>query len=238
MRRVMSLLFVAAVVAAVPAQAQNEEPPHLLPFEVHVGGGYTFSMSSVRQYLGDGYHVNTGLTLSLTPVLGFQVEYSYNGLGKKTVNVPGGTLPSGVTVVPVSADMNMQYGNFNLVVRPPTRGRVKPYLISGVGVYYRPVKVTAPTAGYVPGYCYPYYYVCYPGGAVVVDQTLASATTTGFGIDVGGGMFVLMSREAGGGFYIESRYHYMWGPELKDDQGVSHGKANGQFLPITIGLRF
>ncbi len=241
MRRVMWLLLFAAVfVAAVPAQAQEEqnEPASLLPVEVHVGGGYTFAMSQVRQYLGDGWHVNVGATLKLTPVLGLQAEYSYNGLGQKQVKVPPQSLPVGAILQPIYADMNMQYGNLNLVLKPRMKGRARPYLITGVGLYYRPVKVTTPSAGYVPGYCYPYYYTCWPGGYVEVDQILGSGSTTNFGMDVGGGLYVLMDREAGGGFYIESRYHYIWGPEVKDTNGVSYGKANGQFMPITIGLRF
>jgi hypothetical protein len=237
MRRVISLLFVAAVVAAVPAQAQVE-PVTLLPFAVHVGGGYTFAMSSVRQYLGDGWHINVGLTLKPNATFGLQLEYAYNALGTKQVQVPAGTLPPGALLQPVYADMNMQYADLNLVVKPRTNGRTKPYLITGVGVYYRPVRVTTPTAGYVPGYCYPYYYSCWPGGYVEVDQVLASATSTGFGMDFGGGVYVHMGGDAGGGFYIESRYHYIWGPEIKDQNGASHGKANGQFLPITVGLRF
>jgi hypothetical protein len=239
MRRLMPLLFVAAVAFAVPARAQEEEPPHLLPFEVHVGGGFTFALSNIRQYLGDGYHVNTGLTLPLTPVLGLQAEYSFNGIGKKTVTIPTpGPIPSGQVLRPVTADMNMQYLNLNLVIKPPTKRRTKPYAIAGIGAYYRPVKITTPTAGYVPSYCYPYYYTCWPGGTVVMDQVLASAEATNFGIDVGGGVYVLMDKSAGGGFYVESRFHYIWGPEVKDSSGVSYGKANGQFLPITIGLRF
>jgi len=239
MRRVMSLLFVAAVVTAAPAGAQDEAPPTVLTFgEVHVGGGYTFTMSDGRKYLGDGYHINAGLTRALTPVFAVQAEYSFNGLGEKQVNVPAGSLPAGAVLQPIHADTNMQYGNLNLVVKPRTRGRVKPYLVSGVGLYYRPVKVWTPTAGYVPGYCYPYYYTCWPGGFVEVDQILASVSTTDFGIDVGGGVFVLMDRQAGGGFYIESRFHYIWGPEVKDPQGVSRGRANGKYLPITVGLRF
>ena len=38
-------------------------------------------------------------------------------------------------------------------------------------------------------------------------------------------------------FYVEMRWHYMWGPEFTDGQGVTQ-KANGQYLPVTFGFRF
>jgi len=52
---------------------------------------------------------------------------------------------------------------------------VKPYLIAGGGWYYRPIQVTTPSVGYIPGYCNPWWYVCYPGGFVPVTRSWASA---------------------------------------------------------------
>jgi hypothetical protein len=236
-RRLILLSFLAALVAALPAQAQDEEPPHILPFEVHVGGGFTFLMSEVGQYFGDGYHVNTGLTLFAKPSFGLQLEYGFTRLGSLKLTVPG-TAPSGLKVQPVTATGRVHSLDLNLVARPRTASRVKPYVVGGVGLYRRPVKLTATAAGYVPDYCYAYYYACRAGSTVQGSDVLEAGSTTGFGINIGGGVFVLMSREAGGGFYVESRYHYTWGPELKDAQGAAVGKANARFLPVTIGLRF
>ncbi len=227
MRRVIALVFVAALIAAVPAFAQDKK------VDVNIGAGYTFSLSDVRKYLGNGYNIDLGLTFNIRPAIGFQVEYAYNGLGNKQVNVVG----SDQVQKPITGHMNMQYGDFNLVFKPPTSGKAKPYIVAGVGVYYRPVKVTTPAAGYVPPYCNPWYYFCWPGGFVTVDQVLASASTTGFGIDFGAGLSVWATESFA--VYFEARYHYIWGPELKDPgTGASLGKANGQFLPITFGIRF
>ena len=227
MRKVVAFLFVAALVAAVPAQAQDKK------VDVNIGAGYTFALSDVRNYLGDGYNIDFGITFNVTPAIGIQVEYAYNGLGKKQVDPS--KLPPG-TDAAIYGDMNMQYGDFNLVFKPPTSGKAKPYIIAGVGVYYRPVKVTTPSVGYIPPYCNPWYYFCWPGGFVEVDQILASGSSTGFGIDFGAGVNIMMTETAS--VYIEARYHYIWGPEIKDAEGVSRGKANGQFLPITFGFRF
>ena len=230
MRRLIAFLFVAALMVAAPASAQDQA------VNVNLGGGYTFALSEVREHLGDGYNINFGLWFNVTPTIAIQVEYSYNGLGKKQINIPPDLVPPGATQSDVFADMNMQYGNFNLVFKPPTESKAKPYIIAGAGVYYRPVKVTTPVIGYVPPYCDPWWYYCWPGGFVEVDQILASESTTGFGIDFGGGITFQASDAVG--IYIEARYHYIWGPELKDNSGKSYGKANGQFLPITFGLRF
>jgi opacity protein-like surface antigen len=230
MRRVALILMVAVLVTATPVLAQDKR------VDVNIGAGYTFALSEVRKHLGDGYNIDFGLTFHVTPMLGIQVEYAYNGLGKKQVDPAAGTLPAGAVESPIYADMNMQYADFNLVIKPPTSGKAKPYLVAGMGVYYRPVKVTTPTAGYVPPYCDPWYYYCWPGGFVEVDQILATRSSTGFGIDVGGGVNLMVTDKAS--VYVEARYHYIWGPELKDEQGVSQGKANGQFFPITFGVRF
>jgi opacity protein-like surface antigen len=230
MRKVVVFLFGAALFAAVPASAQDKK------VNVNIGGGYTFSLSDVRKYLGDGYNISIGLTFNLKPTIGIQAEYSFNGLGQKRIDLPADSLPSGATLKPIYGDMNMQYGDLNLVYKPKTSGRMKPYLVAGAGVYYRPVKVTTPGAGYVPPYCNPWYYVCWPGGFVEVEQILAEASTWGSGFDFGGGVTV-MAGEAFG-IYVEARYHFIWGPEIKDLEGKSLGKAHGQFLPITIGVRF
>jgi hypothetical protein len=34
------------------------------------------------------------------------------------------------------------------------------------GLYYRPIKVTTPGAGWVTGYCDPWFDICHPGGWV------------------------------------------------------------------------
>ena len=72
------------------------------------------------------------------------------------------------------ADMNMQYGTASLIVQKPD-GSVRPYGLVGMGVYYRPIRVTTPGVGYVPGYCDPWWYVCYPGGLVETRTSSASA---------------------------------------------------------------
>ena len=224
-------VFFFLLAAGPTAYAQDR------PVTINIGAGYTFAVSDVRKHLGDGYNINLGATFNVNERVGIQAEYSFNGLGQKQVNLPTVNPPPGTTAVrDVFADMNMQYGSFNLVFRPKSEGRAKPFIVAGPGVYYRPVKITTPGAGYVPPYCDPWWYYCYPGGIVPVDYILNEKSSTDFGFDVGGGVDIAMGDSAN--FYVEARYHYIWGPELKDAAGVSQDKANGQFLPLTFGFRF
>jgi opacity protein-like surface antigen len=233
MRRVSVLLIVMVLIAAVPAMAQD--PDKRVNF--NIGGGYTFAAGEVRNHLGDGYNFNLGLGVKVAKSLWFHSEYSFNGLGEKKITLPVSGAPGGSTADgDFYGSMNMQYGAFSLVFKPSMEGRARPYFMFGPGVYYRPVEVTTPSVGYIPGYCDPFWYWCYPGGWVPVDKIVGSRSSTDFGVNVGGGVDFAIGDSAS--IYFEVRYHYIWGPDVEDSTGKSYGKANGQFFPITAGIRF
>jgi hypothetical protein len=199
-----------------------------------LGGGFTAPNSEVRDHLGDGYHFVIGGQFNATPVIGIEGLYSFNGLGDKRISIPVSPTP-GAGSVPTDffGDMNMQYGTGSLVIQKPDGG-VRPYGVVGMGIYYRPIKVTTPGVGYVPGYCDPWWYVCYPGGFVPVENIVGERSSTDFGMDFGGGAKF-------GAMYAEARYHYIWGPEIEIQGSGSttiDRKANGQFFALTFGVRF
>jgi hypothetical protein len=227
--------------APLAAQAQDQR--------VHVsfGGGWTAPNSEVRDRLGDGYNFNFGLDVAITPVISIEGLYSFNGLGQKNIQVPVSPVvnPLATQTVPTDffADMNMQYGTGSLIVQKP-EGTVRPYGLVGMGVFYRPIKVTTPGVGYAPGYCDPWWYVCYPGGWVPVENIVGERSSTDFGMSFGGGVRF-------GPVYAELRYHYIWGPTIEGNPqvtqpiepppptaGLAGHKANGQFLATTFGVRF
>ncbi len=135
------------------------------------------------------------------------------------------------------ADANFHYLNFNAVLRPMggSGSKASPYFIAGFGYYFRSVDLTTPAVGYVPGFCSPWWYVCYPGGLVPVEMAVGSRSSNDFGMDFGAGIdFKSAVRPCTSRPAITTS----WAPSSQDFNGKSYGKANGQFLPITFGIRF
>ncbi len=86
--------------------------------------------------------------------------------------------------------------------------------------------------------CDPYYYIC---GTYPVDAVIGSRGGWDFGFNIGAGVGFALGDSAE--FYVESKFHYVWGPEivaatpLPSGQGTGGG-TNGQYLPLTFGFRF
>ena len=239
MRHPALLVVFAFVVGASPARAQDPDKP----VTVEIGGGYTWALSNVSDYLGNGYNFNIGVTWEASRMFGLEGLYSFNGLGTKDFTLPVSATPvTGGVPTQFSADMNMQYGTASLIVKSPEPARVRPYGLAGMGIYYRPVTVTTPGVGFVPGFCSPWWYYCVPGGFVPVDNIIGERSSTDFGMVFGGGVNIAASDAAS--IYLEFRYHYIWGPEINPGAaaasltGTTATKANGQFLPFTVGVRF
>ena len=238
--RPIVLVLGSFLLAALPIDAQAQEKRVNWGF----GSGFTMANGEAGDHFGNGFNVNFGLQVNVTPVFAIEGLYSFNGLGDKQLTIPlhPTATPVGATEIPTDffADMNMQYGTANLIVQKPG-GKLRPYGLAGMGVYYRPVKITTPGVGYAPGYCNPWYYVCYSGGLVAVENIVGERSSTDFGMDIGGGAHF-------GPIYAELRYHYIWGPTTEPTAtplpsttttaSADTRNANGQFLLTTFGVRF
>ena len=136
--------LIALFVTGAAAGAQAQEKRVLFS----LGGGLTAPNSEVRDRFGDGFNFNVGLQVNVTPVIGIEGLYSFNGLGEKDISIPVFPTPVEDGGVPTnfSANMNMQYGTVSLIAQKPDGG-VRPYGLVGMGVYYRPVELTTPGVG-------------------------------------------------------------------------------------------
>jgi opacity protein-like surface antigen len=235
MFRRVGLVFVAAALTATTAAAQDVKP-----IQLTIGGGWTSVLGPARDHIGQAGNFTLGILFNVNPILSVQGEYAWNGVKKKQLSLnvyPSPNPGDNGTPTNFYADGNMQYGAGNVLIHAPTHGKAKPYGIVGAGVYYRPVNITTPGVGYTT-VCDPWWYVCYPA-LVSVDQVVASRSSTDFGMNFGGGVDFRFHEHAS--FYVEVRYHYVWGPTITVPAGVtapSTLKANGQFLPLTFGFRF
>jgi hypothetical protein len=223
--------FLVALAAVAPAHAQYIDRP----VHVNIGGGFTMPVSDVDERFNTGGSFSIGMLIEPTPMLGLQVEYSYNKLGGEDREIPLFATPfdveSGTGIIESHHDLH--YIDFNGVLNMTGDSAIKPYAIGGFGMYYRNVSLTTPDVGFTT-ICDPYWYVCYPA-AVEVDQVIGERSSWDPGINVGGGVTVALGEDAL--FYVETRWHYMWGPEFTDGSGVTHN-ANGQYFPVTFGFRF
>jgi opacity protein-like surface antigen len=229
MKKVLLGAFLVTLIAATPARAQDDKLVH-----VNIGGGFTVPVSTFADHFGTGGGFNIGVSIDPKPTVGFQVEYSYNQLSGQSKTIDVSPAPGGSTTPQLlESHSTMHYIDFNGTFRPGGDSKVKPYGIGGLGAYYRTVSLTTPAVGYTT-ICDPWWYVCYPA-LVPVDQVIGDRSSWDMGINIGGGIQFALGESAQ--FYVETRWHYIWGPTFKDLQGVDQ-KANAQFLPVTFGFRF
>jgi opacity protein-like surface antigen len=230
MKKLLFGAFLATLVAAAPARAQGDRPVHL-----NLGGGFTMPVSDVSDRFSTGGGFNIGLILEPSPVFGLQVEYSFNSLSGEDKTIGVSATPTAIAngTALIESHHDLHYINFNGILKPSGDSAVKPYAIGGGGMYYRNVSLTTPDVGFAT-YCDPYWYVCFPT-AVSVDRIVGERSSWDPGIDLGGGVTVGLGESAV--FYVETRWHYVWGPEFTDLNGVSQ-KANAQYFPVTFGFRF
>jgi hypothetical protein len=223
-RMIGGLFLVGLVVMSSPAAASDK------PYYFSIGGGVTTPVGGAGESLGSGGQVTLGGGFRVRPRVTVFGEYNFSSLGTKSLNVP-----QPLIVNPQTFDGNgwFQYGGGGVTFTPWESGKSSLYVLGGIGVYYRSVYVTTPATGLVT-VCRPDWFICFPT-PVKVDEIVASRHTTDPGVSVGGGFTYRLSTLAS--FFVEARYHYVWGPDVKTASGGTQ-KADAQFFPITFGFRF
>jgi hypothetical protein len=220
---------IAAVLLLVaPAFAQDK------PVEFNAGFGATFPVSNLKNDFDAGWNGEFGVTFFVKPTVGLQAEYGYHHMNGPERTFPDLT-PGATGSVLIESNHHMHIGTFNLVVRSHSRGAVGGYFLVGPGVYQRTIQLTTPSVGFIT-VCDPYWLICYPA-AVSTDAIVGDRSSTDFGMNFGGG--ITFGHEAK--FYMEFRYHYVWGPKIAavGTPAASGGTStNVQYFPITFGFRF
>ena len=232
MRKLLTALFGIVIVAA-PAAAQDYKP-----IDVNIGFGWAFPSADFKKEFDAGWNGTIGATFNLNKHLGIQAEYIYAHMDGPDRTVPLSTAPglAALTNGIIESNHQMHIGSFNLIYKGQSSEHpIGGYVLGGGGIYHRIVQLTSPSVGYTT-VCDPYWYVCYPA-AVSIDTILGDRSSNDFGIDFGGG--VTFGHEAK--FYVESRYHYVWGKTITPPAGATTTTSfttNAAYFPLTFGVRF
>jgi len=225
MRIVSIVVLGAALLAFTPVTGQAQDRP----IHFNIGGGPTFPMGDTADRFNTGWGPALGLTFDVNERIGLQFEYAFRWFA----------IPDEADARLGLLDANHQTHqlDFNFVANlTKPDSPVRAYIVAGPGMYYRKVEITRYAGTGV--ICDPWYYVC---GAYPVEAVLGSRGGWDFGFNVGGGIGFALGDE--GEFYIETRYHYVMGPEIRSATQLptsagTGGTANGQYLPLTFGFRF
>jgi opacity protein-like surface antigen len=241
MRKLFGIALLV-LAAAVPAAAQDYRP-----IGVNFGGGWVFPLSGFKDVFNTGWNAGVGVTFNVASTVGFQAEYMYGRMGgpDRTINISnlpvGGTTTTGV----IESNHQLHAVTFNAIFNTPlnTGQPVGAYVLGGGGYYYRMIQLTTPSVGYTT-ICDPYWLICYPT-LVSVDRIIGDRSSNDYGVNFGGGITFGSDVK----FYVEARYHYVWGPEVRPQTTDLPGGAtittcaegcstNAQYFPLTFGVRW
>jgi opacity protein-like surface antigen len=223
----IGLVTVMALLTAGSAMAQTKK------YEINVGGGFTAATGDIEEHFGNGGHFEGGFTFFPKDTFGIQFQYAYTKLNGKDFTLPVSSIPGGVASnTNFSSHMHMHGFSFDAVIKPKSDGGV--YFVAGPGIYHRTISLTTPGVGFVT-VCDPYWYVCFET-PTEVDRLLGDRSSTDFGINAGGGYAFKVSDSAK--LYVEARYLYVFGPDVVVNGVKKASNANGQFLPLSFGIRW
>ena len=214
MRIVRMFVLSAALLAFIPAVSSAQDKP----VHFNIGGGPTFVMGDTADHFSTGWGPAFGVTFTPNPKVGFQFEYAFRWFA-----IPDET---DAAIGLLDANHQTHQLDFNLALNlTQPDSPVRAYIVAGPGMYYRKVEITRYAGNGV--ICDPYYYIC---GTYPIEAVLGDRGGWDFGFNVGGGVGFGLGDS--GEFYVETRYHYVMGPE------INGGSSNGQYLPLTFGFRF
>jgi hypothetical protein len=232
MLRVKVLCLAICCTAMVPAIARGQdamvEEEHGIagPLVWNLGGQLTVPIGDTSNRTDVGGGLAVGLTYNLAAATGVQFEYGVNWSSLKT--------PNGLSALGIAGNGLLQYFNLNLLVRPFHLGSIGFYLIGGGGLYYRRADITRVNGTALATYCDPWFFYC-SAVPVSAQSVVGSRSRWDWGVDGGIGFTLPVAQTTR--LYLEARYHYVWGPTFTSASGAT-AHANGQFLPITFGVRF
>jgi hypothetical protein len=183
------------------------------------GGGFDIPAGQTSKYQTPGFNVKIAGGYNLNRMLGAQVEYNYDHFGIPQAQLNRVKEPNG--------DVHLWSIGIDPFINIPTRGKVQPYVIGGVGFYRKVTEFTEPYAS-----CY---YYCYSASAIV-----AHFSNNAFGANGGIGFNFRASRWNDVKFFAEARYVWVNNSQSSNSASDGYSPANDRtgYFPATFGVRF
>lgn len=207
-------LLVAISCAPLVAQAA----PRDRPWTLFAGGGASFPLADSAERFDVGWNFAAGITWHASDRLGLRLDYLYADHDVK------GQLDS----LTLDANHSLQHAALGLVLGTQAGDGPRVYALGGPALYFRAVEITR-LDSFVTSFCDPWLLVCF-AGPVQVEQVIGSRDATDWGLQ--GGLGISFRASDSTRLFVEARYHYIFGDEFEGRA------ANGQYIPITLGLEF
>ncbi len=212
------------IVGLAPAGAAAEVSP-FGDFTWSIGAGPSVPVFDASKHFPTGGQLNLGLGYRFLGRLTVEMDYLYSNYGITADFLQPGSF---------TATHTLQSGNLNFLVSVlPRPDRVDLYVAVGPGVYNRQVDISSVTGGPVPTFCDPGLFLCASTATAPAAATLARASRTDPGLNAGLGMSFSLGAPVR--LFVDARIHLMWGT-IRTPSGPR--KANGQYIPVSIGLRY
>jgi hypothetical protein len=186
------------------------------PFYMFFAGAYPITLGVTHQWMDGEYGVTGGF--------GYKEDHWPVGMQFEGMTYRAGFTDRAEEFAGSDGYMQMTAGTANVTWMPKKfeDERLKPRLISGIGVYNRVIRTTDEQLMF--GTCWdPWwgYFPCGGTGTVITN----SQSQTKFGVNVGGSLGFEMA--GGAEFFLEMRYHHAF---------TNH--KNTQFMPLNFGFKW
>jgi outer membrane protein with beta-barrel domain len=220
-------IIVIAAAWARPLAAQNE-PEENTKINSNLGLVINVPLGSTADIIHTGWGIDTGVGYNFNRRNAVIPEFMWNRVYANTDQLQPLLLAvaQGAGGLKGTTDLVVLSGNYRFELRGKLLGA---YLIGGGGWYHLSSNLSRTVTSGTATTCTPVWlwwgFTC-SSGVVTTNQTIASASASAWGGNVGAG-FTVRVGDAPYRLYFESRYHY-----------VPHQDLHTSFMQVTLGIRY
>jgi hypothetical protein len=225
-RKIVLAITLIATVCRIPlhAQERGDDNPEI---NSNVGITVNAPVGDTSDVINTGWGITAGVGYNVNRRNAFVGEFQWNRLyANSQVLLPLSSTLTSPSNLSAFTDLFYVTGNYRYELRGRLLGA---YLIGGVGWYHRSSNLSQPIASGSSTVCTPAWqwwgFNCV-SGFVSVNQTLATSSSSSFGVNGGIGATIRVA-EAPYRLYFESRYHYAPNTSIKTE-----------FIQVTFGIRY